>query len=271
MLTITQLYHYPIKSCAGIAVDQLMLNESTPLLDRHWLVVDQKNQFVTQRQVPAMAHVIPFFDEGRWYVRAAGHAPLLLSTPASHDLRQVSVWRDTMLAQDMGDNAAQWFSTVLNRPVRLVVMCDATRRYVDPNVAHAPQSLAFADGFPLLVIHQQSLDFLSTQLGRTLDAERFRANVIISGGLPFDEQQWSQLYSLHGPDTYLAMVKPCERCVIPTRNPVTLTREDDVLALLKHHCRPEKAIIFGQNAQAIGLTTLTVGDAFSTHKPTLIH
>lgn len=262
MLTISQLYHYPIKSCAGLSVDHLVFDQYGPVADRRWLLVDEQGQFLSQRQLPTMARIEPFWQEGSWYVRAEGHDVLRLIPPNNSDVRSVTVWRDKMLAQDMGDRAATWFSTVLQRSVRLLGMCAETERQVDAQYAHTAQPLAFADGFPLLVIHQASLDFLSAELGRPVGAERFRANVVVTGGQAFDELHWSRIVSSTSVEAYLAMVKPCERCVIPTRHPITLERESDVLAVLKQHCRPDGAIIFGQNAQAVGITTLRVGDRF---------
>lgn len=263
MLTITELHHYPIKSCAGLSVDVLNFDEFGPLADRRWLLVDEQGQFLTQRQLPHMARIKPYQHNEQWFVVAESHVPLPLLPPTQNDVRQVRVWRDEMLAQDMGDEVADWFSSVLQRSVRLVARCAETERHVDAHYAHVPQALAFADGFPLLVIHQASLDFLSEKLGRMVGAERFRANVVVDGGQPFDELRWSSLRSVLYPEAYLAMVKPCERCVIPTRHPITLEREDDVLSVLKQHCRPDNAILFGQNAQAVGLTSLRVGDVFS--------
>ncbi|MBE0483921.1 MAG: MOSC N-terminal beta barrel domain-containing protein [Bacterioplanes sp.] len=263
MLTITELHHYPIKSCAGLSVDTLSFDEFGPLADRRWLLVDEQGQFVTQRQLPRMALIKPFQHDGQWCVETEGHTPLTLLQPPQNDIRQVRVWRDEMLAQDMGDEIADWFSTVLQRSVRLVIGCAETERHVDAHYAHVPQPLAFADGFPLLVIHQASLDFLSEKLGRVMGAERFRANVVVNGGQPFDELRWSSLRSVSCFEAYLAMVKPCERCVIPTRHPTTLVREDDVVSVLKQYCRPSNAIVFGQNAQTVGLAALHVGDEFS--------
>jgi uncharacterized protein YcbX len=46
---IVQLYVYPVKSCAGVAVQEAYLTETGLDLDRAWMVVDEHNAFLTQR------------------------------------------------------------------------------------------------------------------------------------------------------------------------------------------------------------------------------
>lgn len=101
MLTITELHHYPIKSCAGLSVETLNFDEFGPLVDRRWLLVDEQGQFLTQRQLSHMARIKPYQYNGQWFVVAESHAPLPLLPPRENDVRQVRVWRDEMLARKM--------------------------------------------------------------------------------------------------------------------------------------------------------------------------
>ena len=57
LLTVEQLYYYPVKSLRGIAVDSLDLSDFGPLNDRRWMIVDSDGKFVTQREQPRLAQV----------------------------------------------------------------------------------------------------------------------------------------------------------------------------------------------------------------------
>ena len=42
---IAQLYIYPVKSCAGVALGEALLTETGLDLDRAWMVVDEAGEF----------------------------------------------------------------------------------------------------------------------------------------------------------------------------------------------------------------------------------
>lgn len=58
-VSIDQLWIYPVKSCAGTRLQRVRLLPHGLDGDRAWMVVDADGQFLTQRDVPAMALVQP--------------------------------------------------------------------------------------------------------------------------------------------------------------------------------------------------------------------
>jgi uncharacterized protein YcbX len=53
---VSQLFVYPIKSCAGISVSSFKFDEKGPMFDRRWMLVDSKTGiFLSQRSTPKMA------------------------------------------------------------------------------------------------------------------------------------------------------------------------------------------------------------------------
>ena len=102
---------------------------------------------------------------------------------SNHGGRQldVSVWKDSLPAQDCGDEAAAWFEALLGRACRLVQLSDNTQRQVNRKYAEAGEWVGFADGYPLLVTTEESLDVLSQAVGRPLDMLRFRPNIVLAG------------------------------------------------------------------------------------------
>jgi uncharacterized protein YcbX len=263
---VSKLFIYPIKSCAPVAVDSLSFDRYGPQGDRRFMLVDHEGKFLTQRALPKMAHITPelvYSDGGglqQLNVSASGYPELIIpleDQQQSEKLFPVSVWKDTLPAQDCGEEAAAWFSSFLNQDCRLVILPADSQRQVDLTRAEPGRYVGFADGYPLLVVSQASLDFLSDKVGRQIHVERFRPNIVIEGSEAFAEQEWRSLLLEQG---QLDLVKRCERCVIPTRNMETLEREADVLDILKQYYRIDGRIIFGQNAIEKGVNKICLSD-----------
>lgn len=257
MPTVSRLFIYPIKSCAPVEMQQLVFDDYGPVGDRRFLLVDEQGHFITQRQQPEMAHIYPELKGSVLAVSFRGKETLEVSLHGQAVMRTVTVWSDTLPADDCGDDAAAWFSAALGITCRLVRLPADSRRQVDLRYAEPGQWVGFADGFPVLVTAESSLGAISERVGRELPMERFRPNVVVAGSAVFAEREWQ---SLMHKDGMLDIRKPCQRCVIPTRNMDTLERETDVLDALKELCRIEGKILFGQNALVSGIQVLNIGD-----------
>ena len=264
MATLTALTLYPIKSCAGIALQQATLTAAglmhAQLHDREWMVVDAQGEFLTQRSHPALALITPLLNVGAGMLEV--HAPALGLTPLSLPLarpaagsapqRQVRVWDDLVDADDCGDAAAHWFSQALGLACRLVRFPAQASRITNTHwTAHADVPTRFSDGYPFLLISQASLDDLNQKLaahGRDpLPMNRFRPNLVIDGVAAFEEDYIDSL-GLGG--ALLKPVKPCARCPIPSVDQATgLIGPDplDILRSYRANPRLDGGIAFGMN------------------------
>ena len=239
---------YPVKSCRGIAVVETRLGERGFEHDREWMIVDPEGRFLTQREVPRLALISVALSATELELTAQGLAPLAMPRDAAGPARSVTVWGDTVLAIDQGDDAAQWLSTGLGRPVRLVRFDPKGRRLCNP--AYAGQSGAhtgFADAYPLLVLSEASLADLNSRLASPLPMNRFRPNLVLSGLEAFDEDHIDRV---HVGEITLKLVKPCTRCRITTTDQSTGevgVEPLPTLALYRHSARFE-GVAFGMNA-----------------------
>ena len=154
MLRVASLHIYPVKACAGISVEVMDLDSQGPVGDRRFMIVDPDGRFITQREEPGLALVRPTWSADGLRLEAPGLTPITVE--AGETRRRVQVWRSELEAVDAGDEAADWLSTKLNRLVRLVAMAPDVRRPIDAPHGQGPTSVAFADGFPLLVTHAAS-------------------------------------------------------------------------------------------------------------------
>ena len=267
MLTVSQLYVHPVKSLAGFQLSQVKLTGKGPEYDRRWMVVNGTGKFVTQRQYPKMCLIGTSIDDGVLSLSDPS-GDLCRVRPAQGGIRQVQVWHDLVAAHDCGDEVAHWLSNFLGVSVRLVYMPERSTRLVDQEYALNNEAVSFADGFPLLLVSQSSLDLLNQKLDLTVSMERFRPNVVISGCEAHAEDDWQKV-EIAG--NTLSLPKPCSRCVIPSIDPLTGLKQDQVIKVLSGYRRRAGKIYFGQNA-LIEQTTeqresiLSVGDSVTVLK-----
>ena len=124
--TIARLFIYPVKSCAGIEVQEAVLTETGLDLDRAWMVVDAQGHFLTQRTLPRMALIRPQLKSSEMVLRAPGMLALHVALDLVEGPATVTVWDDTVPAWDMGALAAQWFSDFLGSRAAWCVLTRTT-------------------------------------------------------------------------------------------------------------------------------------------------
>ena len=95
---IARLFIYPIKSCGGVEVTQAVLTEAGLDLDRAWMVVDERGEFVSQRELPRMALVRPQLKHYEVVLRAPGMLALHLNIEGVEAPVRVRVWDDEVAA-----------------------------------------------------------------------------------------------------------------------------------------------------------------------------
>ena len=269
--TITRLFVYPVKSCAGIDVQQALLTETGLDLDRAWMVVDAQGVFMTQRTLPRMALIRPQLKSDEMVLRAPGMLALHVAMDQVEAPATVTVWRDTVPAWDMGAVAAQWFTDFLGQACRLIRFDPEVRRLSSldwTDGIEAPNQ--FADGFPLLLTSEASIDEFNGRLVAAGHApvgiERFRPNIVLGGVGAHDEDRVDMVRVDAGEReaVHLQPVKPCARCPIPNVDPATAEIDPSVSDTLRTYRQDKRvggAITFGMNAivrQGVG-QTLRVG------------
>jgi uncharacterized protein len=257
-LRISQLFIHPVKSCAGIAVDEALVIDTGFEFDRSWMVVDGHSDFVSQREHPKLALVSTRVRASDVVLRAPGMVALHIAMDSAEGECRVRVWNDTVAARDMGDLAAQWFSTYLGTSARLARFDPDVNRYADEAWCKGvPSRTTFTDGFPFLVASTASLAELNRRLqaaGQTpVTMERFRPNLVIDGLLDAHEEDALDTLTIESPDgpVMLQLVKPCGRCTVPDVDPATAVQGHavaDALAAYRAHPRIHGRLAFGMNA-----------------------
>ncbi|TXS94309.1 MOSC domain-containing protein [Parahaliea maris] len=259
---LESIHIYPLKSCGGIALGEVDLDRFGPVGDRRWMVVEPSGQFLSQRQVPAMALLGVRVESCGGLLLTREGSVCEVPVPGAGALAlEVTVWSDRVPALDAGDAAATWLTRALGRPCRLVYMADETRRPVDLDYALRGETVSFADGFPLLLISAASLAELNNRLAQNghpaVPMNRFRPNLVVSGCGPFAEDGWRRI-RIGGVE--LQVAKPCARCAIPAIDQSSGERDPYINRALAAFRRFDGQILFGQNLLYQQGGTIGVGD-----------
>lgn len=233
---IASLHRWPVKSMGGEDVDALRLDGRGAAGDR--------------------THAVHELRRGSWRTLTAREAPRLLAWSATYE---------------GADPAPE------DPPTALVTAPDGTRRtWGDPDLdgalgADLGRTVAcrrdvagqqdLADS--LLVTTAATHAALEAEVGHPLDLRRWRTNLHLElDAEAFAEERWEGL-ELHVGEARLLLLHPCERCVIPTRDPDTQVKDGELLRhLARHH-----DVRFGINARALGPARIAVGDPVSLVRP----
>lgn len=260
MLSISHLYVYPIKSLGGIELTEARLTDRGIEHDRRWMLVDENNRFLTQREFPQMALLRTAIHANELTVYEKGNEVDAIRVnlyPTETATVRVQVWDDVVEAIVMEYEINQWFSDKLNRVCKLVYMPDASQRKVDADYALNNELTGFSDAFPVLMIGQASLDDLNSRLTTAVPMNRFRPNIVFTGGTAFEEDTMNY-FQINGIDLYA--VKPCARCVVTTTDQETGIIAKEPLKTLASYRTGNNKVYFGQNILYKQEGILRVGD-----------
>ena len=252
---LSALYRYPVKSMAGDALNASAVSRLGLPFDRMWMVADRSGRFVTGRQLPQLVRVRTEPSADGVTLAMAGREALFVPNEVFTEEVSAVVWGSLFPAWGGAAAADAWLSDALGAPLRFLWTGAQTARRVrvEPDVP-----LSFADGFPLLLIGQSSLDDLSARVGRPLEMARFRPNLVVSGAEAFAEDGWTRIRI--GTVSF-RLVKPCERCVFTTVDPVTGEKslDQEPLRTLARYRKTADGVLFGQNVIADGAGELVCG------------
>jgi uncharacterized protein YcbX len=259
--TLSDIYIYPIKSLGGIRLEKAVIEKRGLQYDRRWMLADEKGNFLTQRKFAQMALLqVEITAEGLLVSHKENKlTPLLVPLEANDEKSSlVSIWNDVCFAFEVKAEANKWFSEALGMPCKLVHMPDNAMRHVDPEYARPQDLVSFADAYPFLVIGQESLNDLNNRLANPVPMDRFRPNLVFSGGEAFTEDSWTEFKI--GNATFFP-VKPCARCVVTTIDQHTGQAGAEPLKTLATYRTQNNKVMFGQNLVHTGFgSEIKTGD-----------
>ena len=255
---LTEIWIYPVKALGGIRMRSSRVMEKGLQYDRRWMLVDGDNIFMTQRDFPMLALFKLSIEENGFKIKKGDAA---ITLPFKHSVIEqpvyTIVWDDPVTTFEVSEAHSRWFSERLGMNCKLVSFPEENPRPVSTDYAIHDEHVSLADGFPLLIIGQSSLDHLNQQLKSEIPMNRFRPNLVFSPGQPHEEDDWKDFTI--GKNRFVG-VKPCARCAVPTVNQETGEKGIEPLATLAKYRRKENKVFFGQNVLAVDHDEINEGD-----------
>ncbi|GLT17861.1 flavodoxin [Vibrio zhanjiangensis] len=255
--SLSQINVYPVKSLGGITQSNCWVEKQGLMFDRRFMLALSDGSMITARKYPQMVTIQSSLTADGLIFIAEGKSPLKLryaefkmqETPAQ-------VWKDSFIAYTTTDQANDWFSDVLNLRVELLFSGEQSNR-IPEKVGH---NVSFADGYPMLVIGQGSLDELNRRSPQQHSMDQFRSNLVVSTTEPFEEDSWKRIRI---GDVEFEAVKPCERCIMTTvdvsKGELRETKEP-LKTLSQFRANERGGVFFGQNLVAKNEGMIRQGD-----------
>lgn len=263
-ISLSAINIYPVKALGGIALTQALVTPRGLQNDRRFMAVDANDMFLTQREHPKMATVwVELADDEITFSAPDVESVSFTATPEELPTRDVRVWASVVRAHRVSMEADRWLSDYLGADVQLVYMPDSAERRVNPAYAGNNEIVSFADGYPLLMVSEASLDDLNTRIvangGVAVPMNRFRPNLVIHGCDAFAEDRLGEI--VIGQAMFRA-VKPCVRCQVTTTDQADgVVRGPEPLQTLGRYRASPDGVMFGMNLVPVRLGTVKVGDA----------
>lgn len=258
-LKLESIYIYPIKSIAGISLKEAVVKERGLQYDRRWMLIDESNQMITQRNFHNMALIRMEIEDEQMVLRQSAKDSEVLKIPLQiHDGVSVnaSVWNDQVKLIWPQLNADEWFSDLLKTHCRLVYMPDDSPRQVDPKYVSKSMNTSLSDGYPFLLANTTSLIDVSQKSGIKPEMERFRPNLVVKTQEPFEEDQWKRITI---GNISFRLVKPCARCVMVTIDQNTGKAGKEPVKSMSTYRKVDNKILFGQHAIAETFGRIRIG------------
>ena len=264
MVEVVGLTYYPVKGCAGITADEAMVTPAGLAHDRSFMVVSEEGVYRTQRRDPRLALITPAIatDGSRLTLRAPGYEAMRVDVDTSGSRRKVDLFGTPYEGIDQGEEAADWLSSLLRTPSRLVRVPPEHHRVTD---GRTPGTSGYADSCALLVLSRASLDLLNRRMAEErgappLPMTRFRPNVVVDGWpTPHTEDHTPRLTL---GDTELGFAKLAVRCAVTMVDQETGRRAgpEPIRTLAGYRRAPGGGVVFGAKFAVVRAGKVSVGD-----------
>ena len=253
---VSELWIYPIKSCAGIQLKQSHLERTGLVNDRRYMLVEGNGKFITQRKYAQLARV-KLSIEGHKLglsIDGFGQSQLLLNSQKDALVR-AKIWDDQVDCFEVDRDVSAFFSNFLGETVRLVQLAKPNGRTRQKNGLSYQSS--FADATPVLVTSSSSLEAINKQYDLKIPMNRFRPNIVVTGWEEWQERGRDRI-NIANLDFNIAY--DCTRCPVTTidQNSGKKTGKYPLASLLEMF--PGEPALFGLRSASNDEGLISVGD-----------
>jgi uncharacterized protein YcbX len=244
-VTLSSINVFPIKSLGGLNLSDVFVSEQGLSFDRRFMLSNPDGELLSARQIPSLLqYSVLLRDDGIEVIAPDGDHLSIKYPELFQNYKQVTVWGTEINAQHCGIGFDEWFTEKLGRDCHLLFFGEQSERFTS---RRPEKPVAFADGYPILVISQASLDDFNSRSSTPVTMDHFRTNLVVDGCEPFAEDSWKRIRI---GEVEFEAVKPCSRCVMTTFNPSTgekMAEGEPINTLTKYRLGADNEVYFGQN------------------------
>jgi uncharacterized protein YcbX len=163
MLTVAELYIYPIKSLGGISVNSAKALKAGFEYDRRWMLIDERNAFITQRNIPQLVLFQPIIVGQYLCIQYENDLLSIGLDEETGEQIATNVWQDNCLTMAVSKMADEWFCDKLRKKVRLVKLYSESSRWHHNKDRNMVLNVSLADGYPYLAVNSGRYKPIQTQ------------------------------------------------------------------------------------------------------------
>ena len=226
--------------------------------DRRWMLLDAKNQMITQREYPIMSQFYPQIFDEKISITFQDQKHEFSTTEYLDTPFQVNVWEDQSEVVEVNKSTSKWFSEQLGFECKMVKIIKIGDRKHESSRLKETFNVSLADGYPYLLIGTESLDFLNNKLTEKITIKRFRPNIVISTQKEHEEDGFN---TFKIGEVQFKNVKPCGRCIMVNNDPQKGIVKKEPLKTLSKYRNVNNSVLFGTNIVSLNSGIIQVGDA----------
>ena len=255
-MRLVDIIRYPIKSGQAIHLEHTSIETKGIEGDRRFMLTEEDGRFITARKDPVLLDM-KVESDGHNVSVSYKNEIIVQGDFTSTERLSVSIWNRVTSVQKISlKNDA--LDALLKRKVCLVFNDQQATELAEKRYEWGP---ILSDGYPILLTNTASLDALNQASGALFEMARFRPNLVIECTTPWLEDSWNRFQI---GEAVFERRKPCERCVLVTRDPITGLKDSNqepLRTLQAIHSGPTGEINFGQNISVIQGGKVSLGDA----------
>jgi len=266
-MRVSDLFIYPLKSARAIAIPSAAIDAFGLAGDRRAMLVDPSGNFITQRELQALARIDIQPAPSYLRLKMEGKPDIIVPPPHPDNRMDIVVWKSAVNASVADEETNTALSAWLGREVKMVFFDRLAKRVANPEWAGDDAPVSFPDGYQILITTTGSLKALNANLAShgegAVGMERFRPNIVIDIDEEWPEDRWAAI-EIGG--IRLDLVKPCSRCIMTTQDQQTGSRDvpNPMPAMGRIRMSADRRVpgpLFGWNAVPRGEGTVKLGDA----------
>lgn len=254
---VKELYIYPIKSLAGITVNSAQAQEMGFENDRRWMLIDENNKLITQREYPHLSQFYPKIIDDNIEITHQDVTHEFFIHETLEEPIASNVWEDETKVFEVNKATSKWFSEALGFECKLVKIGNIGDRKHHSSKLETTINVSLADGYPYLLIGSESLNFLNHILKEKISMARFRPNIVISSFIAHEEDSFGNFQI---GNVNFKNAKPCGRCIMINNDPKNGVVKKEPLKTLSTYRNVHHSILFGTNVMCLNEGEIAVGD-----------